>query len=135
MSAADAASELNGSQYTNEGSPELFARMKAEGLVAVFGASDDLMEFRGAVYDEVSAYDGTTAYITRTGLLQNDCDNDACPHFAKLQEAATPIRAIWDDGGFSWRYETALPCARFIVKEDDEDYCEGIVFALADVPA
>lgn len=133
MTPAEAANELNNSQYRNEGSRELFARMKAAGLVAVFGASDDLMEFQGAIDDELGAYGGTTVYVTRNGLLQNDCDNDDCPHFAKLQKAATPIDAKWDDGGFSWRYDTAIPCARFIVKEDDENYCEGIVFSLADV--
>ena len=135
MTPAEAASRLNNCQYGEEGSKELFAQMEAAGLVAVFGASDDLMEFRGAIYDEVGAYDGTTAYVTRAGLLTNDCDSDSCPHFAKAQKAATPIHALWDDGGYSWRYETEIPVVRFVVVEDEEEYCEGIVFALADVPA
>ncbi len=53
MDAASAAAKLDGKQYGDEGSSTLFAEMKEHGLVAVFGASDDLMEFRGAVYDEV----------------------------------------------------------------------------------
>jgi len=133
MTPAEAAKLLDGSQYPKVGNRELWARMKDAGLVAVYGASDDLMEFRGAIDDELGAYEGTTAYVTRAGMLQNDCENDECPHFAKLKQAATPIDALWDDGGFSWRYDTAIPCARFIIKEDDENYCEGIVFALESV--
>lgn len=135
MTPAEAASRLNASQYRHEGTPELFGQMKEAGLVAVFGASDDLTEFRGAIYDEVSSYDGTTVHVTRAGLLSNDCDNDDCPHFAAMKKAATPIHALWDDGGYSWRYETEIPVVRFVVLEDEEPYCEGIVFALADVPA
>jgi hypothetical protein len=59
----EAAAELDANQYGNEGSKDLFARMKAAGLVAVFGASDDLMEFRGAIYDEAGCYDGGTVYV------------------------------------------------------------------------
>ena len=131
----EAAARLNHSQYREEGPEELFAEMKAAGLVAVFGASDDLMEFRGAVYDEVGAWEGTIEYFTSAGLLQNDCDNDDCPHFARAKEQATKVLALWDTGGFSWRYETTIPHAKFIVYEDEEPYCEGIVFALADVPS
>lgn len=135
MDAHEAAKQLDGVQYGEEGSRELFAAMKAAGLVAVFGASDDLVEFRGAIDDEEGAYKGATVYLTPAGLLKNDCENDDCPHFAKAQKQAATIEAKWDDGGYSWRYETTIPCARFVVKEDDEPYCEGIVFALADASA
>lgn len=132
MNAKEAAAQLDGSQYREEGSRELFAAMKAAGLVAVFGASDDLMEFRGAIDDEISAWEGVTAHLTAAGLLQNDCDNGGCPHFAKLQKQAKTIRAIWNEGPYAWQYETSIPCERFIVKEDDDLYCQGIVFALDD---
>jgi hypothetical protein len=130
-----AAAKLNGNQYGKEGSKDLFEAMDTAGLVAVFGASDDLMELRGAINDEVGCYNGGTAYLTPDGLLQNDCENEECPHFIKLKEKAATVTAKWDDGGFSWRYETEIPHVKFTIKEDDENYCEGIVFALADVPA
>lgn len=132
MDVKDAAAKLDGSEYGEEGSRDLFAEMKAAGLVAVFGASDDLMEFRGAINDEVGAWGGGTAYLTPAGLLDNDCDNDDCPHFQRAKANASTIKAIWSDGEYSWRYETAIPCERFVVKEDGEPYCQGIVFALAD---
>lgn len=131
----EAAAALNGSQYRSEGSRALWADMKAARLVAVFGASDDLMEFRGAIDDEIGAYDGTTAYVTREGLFASECDCDDCPYAAKAMKAATPIDAKWDEGEYSWTYDTAIPHSTFEVLEDDDKYCRGIVFALSDVPA
>ena len=133
MDRTEAAQQLDGNEYREEGSPELFAAMKAAKLVAVFGASDDLMEFRGAIHDEVGAYDGGTAFLTPSGLLTNDCDNDECPHFLRAQKDAAEIQAKWDEGGFSWQYQTDVPHTKFVINEDGEPYCEGIVFALVDV--
>lgn len=134
MTPQEAAAKLNNGQYRKEVSPEMAKSLKFAGLVAVYGASDDLMEFDGAIQDEVGCYEGGTIYITRNGPLVNDCDNDDCPHFEKLKEKTATIAAKWDDGGFSWRYETDIPHATFVIMEDDEKYCEGIVFAIADVP-
>lgn len=131
----DAAEKLNNSEYGEEGSKELWAEMKVAGLVAVFGASDDLMEFRGAINDEVDAYDGTTVYLNGDGLFKSLCDNDDCPHERAQKKGATELEAFWDIDGFSWKYETDIPSIPFIVNEGGEPYCEGIVFALADVPA
>lgn len=135
MDVNEAAGLLDGSEYGEEGSRELFAAMKAAGLVAVFGASDDLMEFRGAVDDEAGAYGGGIVRFTRDGLLRNECENDRCPYHAREKAKAATVKALWSDGGFSWRYETSIPHAKFTVREDGDTYCEGIVFALADVPA
>lgn len=134
MTPKTAAAKINGNQYGKEVSTALAAELKSAGLVAVFGASDDLMEFRGAIYDEVGCYNGGTAHLTSDGLVTNNCDDEDCPYFAKLKEMCPTIEALWDEGGFSWRYKTAIPHATFVIKEDDDDYCEGIVFALADVP-
>lgn len=133
MDTKQAAAALDKCQYWEEGSKELFAEMKADGLVAVFGASDDLIEFRGAINDEVGAYHGGTAYLTEAGLLVNDCHDDRCPHFERAKENARTIDAIWDRDGFSWVYETNIPHETFVVMEEDDTYCQGIVFALADV--
>jgi hypothetical protein len=134
MTPAEAAAKLDGNQYREEGSPEFFAEMKAAGLVAIYGASDDLMEINGAAYDEIGAWNGGKVLFTKDGILDNRCTNERCPYHAAESHSATEVRAIWDDGGFSWRYETEIPHAKFVIKEDDENYCEGIVFALADVP-
>ncbi len=138
----EAAARLDGNEYAKEGSQALWAEMKAAGLVAVFGASDDLMEFRGAVHDEIGAYDGGTARFTREGLLSldNKCAHHRCPYHlaevAKAKKIATSVKALWDPGdGLSWRMETKIPHASFKIMEDGETFCIGLVFALADVPA
>jgi hypothetical protein len=133
MNTKEAAQRLDAGEYGKEGSRELFAEMKAAGLVAVYGASDDLMEFRGAIYEEESVYEGGSAYLTPQGLLQNDCENDNCPHFKRAKREAMSIHAKWDVDGFSWVYKTAIPHETFVINEDGEPYCRGIVFALADV--
>lgn len=126
---------LDGCEYGDECSKEFETMLKANGLVAVFGASDDLMELRGVIHDEVGCYNGGEAYIVSTGLLHNDCDDDRCPHFARAKHNAATIEAIWGEDGFSWKYRTEIPHAKFVVKEDGENYCEGIVFAMKDVAA
>lgn len=134
MTPKEAAEALNNSQYREEGSRELFKSMKDVGLVAVFGASDDLMEFRGAINDEIGAYEGATAYLNKDGLLTNECDDDRCPHFAKLKAKAATIDALWcEEPDYSWTYRTEIPHETFEVLEDDDKYCRGIVFSLSDV--
>lgn len=127
------AATLTQSIYNDVLTKEQSDAAKAAGLVVVYGASDDLMEFEGAIYDELSAYDGTVAYLTPSGLLTNDCENDDCPHYDKLKKLAATIRAIWDGGnGYSWTFETAIPHATFEITEDGDPFCKGIVFRLAD---
>lgn len=136
ITSQEAAEQLNGCEYGREGSSELWAAMKAAGLVAVFGASDDLMEFEGAIRDEIGAYEGAVAHVTMNGLVepQQECCRHAESANAKAFAAARPIKAVWDAGdGTSWSYETDIPHATFNVMEDGDVYCRGIVFALADV--
>ncbi len=133
MNAVELAGLLNGRQRCSEISKEEAAAAKAEGLVVVYGASDDLMEFDGAIQDEIGAY---IAYITSSGLLTNECSDVECPYFHELQQKATRIRAVWCGDGedsFAWAYVTKIPHATFEIRDGDDPYCRGIVFALADV--
>lgn len=145
MTPQDLAASLTGATYENFIScrgtelltKEMTAEAKKHGLVIVFGASDDLMEFRGAIYGEQDAYDGTTAYIDGRGLLperdQIEDDAELKDYFAR-QDKARPIEAVWNPGeGYSWKFKTDIPHVTFEITEDGEPYCRGIVFALADV--
>lgn len=134
MNAKELAEKLIGATYGHVISRELAAEAKAAGLVVVYGASDDLMEFEGAINDELGAYNGGRAHLTSAGLLKNDCENDECPHFDKLKQRAETIEALWDAGdGYSWKFKTDIPHETFEITEDGEPYCRGIVFALSDV--
>jgi len=133
MTKEQAAAALDKNEYRKEGSKELFEKMKAAGLVAVFGASDDLCEFRGAIYDEVGAYQGAEISITSKGLLKNECSNDECPYHAKIEEDCAYIEVAWGIDQVPWTIRTDIPHETFIIFEDDNPFCIGIVFALADV--
>lgn len=136
MDVKELAVKLAGATYRNVISRELAALAKEQGLVVLFGQSDDLMEFRGAIHDEVDCYDGGTAYVTRDGLLQNESEDADCPYFARLKAKATAIDALWcKEGDYSWTFRTVVPHETFEITSDGEPYCRGIVFALSDVPS
>lgn len=118
MTPSDAAEALNGNQYREEGSRELFRDMKQNNLVAVFGGSDDLMEFRGAIDDEIGAWDGTSVWVKADGSLNQEV-------------SGYQIDALWcEEEGISWTYKTDIPHKTFLIMEDDDVYCRGIVFSL-----
>lgn len=129
MDTTTAAARLNGSEYREEGSRELFAEMEANRLVAFFGSSDDLIEMRGAIHDEASE---GKVMLTSSGLLVNDCRNDRCPYFEQLARYASTVSGEYGDDG--WRFATDLPHERFEVLEDGERYGDGLVICLDDVP-
>lgn len=135
MNNQELAAKLNNREYRNETTNSEEREAKKAGLVIVFGASDDLMEFRGAIHDEFDCYGGGSVYLTHVGLLTNECENEDCPHFERLKKTATTINAVWGTEGYSWVYKTAIPHATFDILEDGEKYYRGIVFALADVSA
>lgn len=142
MNITEAVAALDGRQYRDEGTALFFSEMKGAGLVAVFGASDDLIEFRGAINDEQGAGHHSTHSLNRGGLLHSDCrEGIDCPYFQKQENLSAFVEALWGVDGLSWRYKLVAPDgstiehAKFVILDDDDQYCEGIVFALADIPA
>lgn len=126
------AAKLNGREYRAEITKVEEKFLADNGLVVMFGASDDLMEIRGAVHDEIGAYNGGSAYFTSNGLLENDCDNDSCPHFLRAKNKASLVKQLWcAEEDYSWTFKTTIPHSTFDIMEGDEKYCKGIVFALS----
>lgn len=130
----EAAAAMNGREYGKECPDAIAKQMKASGIVAVFGSSDDLMEFRGAIDDEAGSYGGGTVHLNENGLLHSECDDEECPHEKRLKKAARKIKAVFSptDPDCTWIYKTDIPHATFDIMEDGELYCRGIVFRLAD---
>lgn len=115
------AAMLDGREYRNEVTTEVTEVAKSNSLVIVFGASDDLMEFRGAIYDEIGSCHGVSAYLNQQGL----CIDGKCEE----------IKAFWCEDGYSgFTYKTNIPHATFDILEGNEKYCRGIVFSLNDLP-
>lgn len=134
------AKQLDGRVIGNEITQQEEADAKAAGLVVIFGASDDLMEFRGAISDETYPGEEGTAKLHRGGLLADhaDCECEFCGYEALAKKCAG-VQAQWcKEPGYSWTYKTELPHASFEVVEDDgtgEKYCRGIVVALENLPS
>ena len=137
MTKEELAARLNGREYRDEVKPREYVEARTAGLVIVYGASDDLMEFDGAIRDEVGCYGGGTVLLDEHGLLSRDTsdysDDLRLLAFLTRKAKARSIRAVWGKDGVSWAYETDIPHATFDVLEDGDVYCRGIVFALADI--
>lgn len=139
--AQELAAKLDMSEYPIRPSAEITDFAKANGLVIVYGASDDLIEFDGAFRDEGYVIDGGTVRVDAEGLLPAnaddlDTDEERARYYYRGGKAKS-IEALWCDevngGGFTWAYRTDIPHATFEVMDGDEPYCRGIVFALADL--
>ena len=140
MNKAELCMNLTGRQIGEEINQAQEKIAKESNLVVVFGASDDLMKFRGAICDEISCYDGGIAYLDKNGLLVNKCHDDDCPYFRQIQNQAIEmgftIEAIWNsenEPAISWTYKTAIFHSTFEIFEDGEIYCRGIVFDFRDL--
>jgi len=108
-------------------------------IVIVYPYSDDCIEFRGAIYDELGACDGVVIHLNENGLIQKTCEDEDCPHEKDLF-VNTPfqIHQLWcKREGFSWTYETNIPNAeKFIIMETEDDieyFGEGLVFSMKDL--
>ena len=139
------AARLNGRSIGNEIDPHEEAEAKANGLLVVFGASDDLCEFRGALYDEVGAWSGADIRIGGSSdkpellpEIEHDERETLAKHgvllaAAQRREGALKIKANWDaPDSPAWTYETDAPHVTFDILEDGEVWCRGIVIDLKD---
>lgn len=126
----EVADMLNNIEYDEEIREDILKYAKENGAVIVFGASDDLMEFRGAIEDEVSCNDGCCIHIDGNGLVQNKCKDEDCPYFEEKLLHTKTIEGIWDSEGYSWIYTTEIPHETFEMLEDGQKYCRGIVFSM-----
>ena len=138
MTAKELAATLTGREAGEEIMMGEERDIKDAGLVVVYGYSDDNVEFCGAINDEVGSYDGGTVYLTENGILESpscecaeDCD---CPYFDAARKKAKTIKAVWhDEGNPCWTFETNIPHETFEIMEEDEVFCKGIVFYMADL--
>jgi hypothetical protein len=135
MNIQEVADKLHGVEYGSEGSIltlEYCKELRREGIVVVRGYSDDLVEFDGAVSDELG---GSELYFNSKGLVRNECDDDRCPYFEKLVKSASYyINPKWcETTEYCWTYDTNIPHVTFDVMENGDKYCRGIVFKLSDL--
>ena len=136
MTVKEWADKLTGREYRDEmtGREELEA--KSDGVVIVFGASDDLIEFRGAIRDEDGAWEGTEVRITPDLTLFSDDSNRETANYNSDQIVKMPIvKATWcpKELETSWLISSAIPHETFNIFEGGDLYCRGIVFSVDSV--
>lgn len=133
MNAKEWAARLNGREYLKELTSAEEEQAKADGVVIVFGASDDLIEFRGVINYEDGAWNGGSYRVNLVKevlRLSKYCDDHL--------RALPAITAVWspkDAAGktwTSWLISASIPAYSFDIMEDGKLYCRGIVFAWTD---
>lgn len=133
--AKEMADKLTGREYGSEISKAEALVAKQAGLCVVFGASDDLVEFRGAFHEECDAYDGGAIPIhpERGPLQDHVCDCEYCGYKDSSKDCHI-LHADWCKvDGYSWTFRIDIPHESFEIVEDGEPYCRGIVFKVADL--
>lgn len=137
----DYAEELAGIDYlalADLEAPEVFSRMKAEGIVAAYGFDDNQLRFEGAIDDVVPMFEGGVVYLTAEGIIENKCDCLNCYYYDQLTEKALPVVVEWnekpDEGEPTWEILFKIERVfRFMVHEDGEPFSRGVIFYLNDV--
>lgn len=117
------ANMLDGRQYLNEITDEECKYLEEQGIVAVFGYSDDNVELRGAVDDEVGLFEDGFVIVSKDGSVRTAgmYSSKACVKDGEAKIAA--YHGIW-------RFETDVPHEEFTVYEDEDVFGKGIVFYL-----
>lgn len=120
MNTKEWAEKLNNIEYPADEIWDMRKEFKEDGVVVVYGASDDLIEFEGAISDEGDCYNDEVFYLNKEGLTTSYSKN-----YVKVTHP--------HDGTVQFNYETNIPCEWFNVVEDGELYCKGFVFNINDL--
>ncbi len=129
---------LNGRRRREEITTREEELAKENGLVVCFGASDDLTEFRGSLYDEKGNFDGGKVYFKGGDIANGDHINDDDLDYSVLEKLPF-IDAVWcpknENGEIvaSWAFKTDIPHATFDVFDENELYCKGVVFDFSSI--
>ena len=124
MTKKEFADKLNGREYAgyHQFTTSEVETAKENGWFIVYGASDDLIEFDGAIYDEDGCHGGGNIYFDKDGVGK---------------DKANCIEARWceeiDGRHVCWSYETDIPHETFKIMEDGEVYCIGMIISVNDL--
>jgi len=145
MTSKELAELLNGRQYRKETTPEIIKLAKDNGLVIVYGYSDDNTEFEGAISEEIPCWEGAKIYFNKEGSNFTDVNGMAflTYHKDKDEPESNAIEAVWYDNGkvthegtglyYSWTFKTEIPHETFDIFDEGDPYCRGIVFSITDL--
>lgn len=131
MDIKEFAKSISGKEYDfPQFTKEEIETAKENGFVIVYGGPDNLIKFEGTICEEIRCLsEGGTAWIIRNRASD-----------APMVVGEEAIEAVWcggvkdtDGQEITWTYETEIPHETFMIYEDGEPYCRGIVFSIDDV--
>ena len=122
------AAQLTGREYGNEIEPLEEKSAKDNGLVVVFGYSDDGVEFKGAIDEEVGGYGGATIEFTKSGIFRDEDDDEVLERYGTIVQFNKIVANY-----APWAFKTEIPHATFDIMDDGELSCKGIVFSINDL--
>jgi len=124
------AHKIDGIEYPARGIRELDL---PKGVVVAYGMSDDLLEFEGAISDEVGAFNGATVYISEGKIVSAA----VCPECGRTFGNVICVSANWNDtpgnGEPCWTVHVNVPSHPFTIMENGEAFCKGVVFSTENV--
>lgn len=133
MNIKEFAQQFNGREYYYPMFTEKeIQTAKDNGWVIVTGASDDLMEFEGALRDEGGCFGGGKVWFSKESVYNGEDDKAGFPNCIEAIWYGEDSRD-WDGNTITWTYKTDIPHETFMVYEDGEPYCRGIVFSVNDL--
>jgi hypothetical protein len=129
---------LDGREYTEEITKEVEAIAAESRLFVFFGYSDDNLELRGIIYDEIGVYEGDE--ITLALFERQNCWKQISEDNKEFAEMIVHLKSFnvkidWCPEGLdcSWLITTDVPSFPFDIMEDGNLFCRGIVIAESDV--
>jgi hypothetical protein len=133
MNIKEWAKKLNGREYLKEITSQEEKEAKEDGVIIAFGYSDDNLEFRGAIDDEIGAYDGATVKLTKDLTVFSESKNAESFNYNRHEIQKMPkVKAIScptknEETIATWEITTKLPHEKFKIYEDGDLFCIGIV--------
>lgn len=118
--------KLNNIDYMDMIPSDILKQAKENNILVLFGGSDDLFEIRGAITEELSAYEGFTYKD-----VENDPDIDK-----ELRDilVENKIELIWcPDDERSWAFKLSIDSKyeTFDILEDGEIFCTGVILDIS----
>ena len=145
--------EIGGSKYPPSNDEEI--RAAQDGVVIVYGYSDDLIEFRGAIHDEesgarpvgVKRYTDAPYYrVVRQDCTccDGECQGNPCEECGCVNDWATEsvgaklITAVQGKDMIEWQFETSMRHSKFRLIDSRDTgsgwtFCVGIVFSVEEL--
>ncbi len=139
------ASKLDGIEVGQENTvftKDEWVEMAKEGIVITFGYSDDLLELRGAIHDELGSNLGEKYMWFRGSIVAEGTIEEVNEimeeHNLNQFEFKPSLFAEWrpkKDGNeyASWHIKVSAPHAEFWTMDYGELFCIGCVFYLKDI--